>query len=298
MSSPVIIDTYPEFAEARRPFRNAPISRQVDLWADFYRRKWPEIERVQRRVYERSGVSWRSVAVGRVFPRLSANWRRVEAAHRELLAVIPSADRRVRRLLGDVGPVAHVIHVGIGCGAGWATRLEGRPAVLYGLENVAEAGWTRRGRLGSLVAHELAHAFHSNLRRSSGRGDLDALRGPYFRLYTEGFATEIERLVAARRNLGNVDRDPGWSDWCRTHRGWLARRYLDTVRRRRSVRPFYGSWYRVGGHIETGYWLGAEIVGGWVGRKSLRSISMMDEPTIRAEVRASLKWMAEERVSE
>ena len=49
-------------------------------------------------------------------------------------------------------PITFVIHVGIGCGAGWATRFRGRPAVLFGLENATEVGWRDATTLTALVS--------------------------------------------------------------------------------------------------------------------------------------------------
>jgi hypothetical protein len=88
--------------------------------------------------------------------------------------------------------VTFVIYVGIGCGAGWATTFGDSPAVLFGLENIAERGWEDPGTILGLVAHELGHLVHFAWRL---RGGKSAGSGPWWQLYEEGFAQECESRI-------------------------------------------------------------------------------------------------------
>lgn len=291
MTSPAVDDTFPDFAVWWDRARHLSIPEQVTAWAEWCGSQWPELLRKQKRAYASGSLSWRTVAEMHVFPRLRSSWPSIEKAHRALLVAIPWSEARIRRLLNSPTRVCHVIHVGIGCGAGWATSYRGHPAILYGLENAAEAGWTTTSRMESHVAHELAHLAHDDLRRQAGEGALYHLRGPFLQLYGEGFATEVERQVMTPRKARSVDRDPNWSRWCRAHRRALSRRFLRDVSHHGSVRPFFGSWYAIGGHIETGYWLGAEIVRGWQPELSLREIATLPNPLVRKRVRDALtRW--------
>ncbi|MCI4365279.1 MAG: M48 family metallopeptidase [Thermoplasmata archaeon] len=289
MSTSEVLDTVPEFENLWREIRRFPVRVQVEEWARFYGARWPELFVKQTESYRSSRVSWRRVAETRVFPNLPARWSRIVAARRSLRSVIPSVDARVRARLGFRHPVVHILHVGIGCGAGWATKYGGRPAILYGLENAAELGWTGSPRLAAHVAHELAHLAHSDLRERAGRGGLERVRGAYGQLYVEGFATRMEAEGLGRSRSGGSERDIGWSRWCRDHEGELASRFLGTVRRHRSVRRFFGSWYQVGGHVETGYWLGERVIRSWESSRTLREIATLPQRSIRVLVGESLR---------
>jgi len=293
--TPRILDTVPEFARLWGRIRNASVRDQVDGWARLYGSEWPDLLRRQQQDYRARGVSWRETAERRVFPKLPQLWRRIRLAHRALLQAIPVADARLRDQFQIPSGVVHVLHVGIGCGAGWATEYEGTPAILYGLENAAELGWTGRQRLTGHVVHELVHLAHSELRAKSGQPTIDRIRGPFGPLYVEGFATRVERQVLSARPTRDFDRDLGWSAWCQAHQRELALEFMDSIRRHRSVARFFGSWYRVGGHIETGYWLGAELIRSLEPSMSLTDIATLSPASIRSELAESLHRMASAR---
>lgn len=75
--------------------------------------------------------------------------------------------------------------VGIGCGAGWVTKYNNKHAVLFGLENIAEEGWTQVDSLRGLAAHELGHVAHFNWREREGlpKGD-DAWWQLYLKIFS------------------------------------------------------------------------------------------------------------------
>jgi hypothetical protein len=77
---------------------------------------------------------------------------------------IPVVFRRAAAVI-EVRDVVLVIYVGLENGAGWVTTLQGKPAVLLGLESIAECGWTDPQTLAGLVAHELGHVIHQQWRR-------------------------------------------------------------------------------------------------------------------------------------
>ena len=292
MTTSRVLDTVGEFASLWKRVRRLPVSVQVDEWAQLYGQRWPELLRRQKETYSSRGVSWRRVAETKVFPGLPARWARIRVAHATLRSVIPAVDRRVRDRLRFRRPLTHLLHVGIGCGAGWASTYDGTPAIFYGLENVAELGWTGRDRLEALVAHELAHVIHSDLRERAGQGGLESVHGPYGQLYSEGFATRVEQWVIGPSHSSGSERDVGWSAWCRGHEQQLAAQFLRTVHRHRSARRFFGSWYRNGGHVETGYWLGAEVVRSWESTLGLDEIATLPAPSIRERCKDALRRLA------
>jgi hypothetical protein len=48
--------------------------------------------------------------------------------------------------------------------------------------------------------------------------------------------------------------------WCRENRGWLAREFLRRVDAGQEIKDFFGSWFEIQGHSETGYFLGQEVI--------------------------------------
>lgn len=251
---------------------------------------WPELLAKQQENYASEGVDWRRVARRHVFPHLEGRLGSMQGLHRDLLRSLPGSWARARQVLHVRFPVRFVIHVGIGCGA-WATTYEGRPACLFDLGNAAENhhegdGWSR-----SVVAHEMAHLTHQAWRNERWEQRAD----PWWTLYEEGFATYCERQIEPELfPLRTGRRD--WLSWSEAMRPWLARKFLRDVTAHRSVRPFFGSWYNIRGQIETGYYLGAEMIRAWTQELPLRTVATLPLSKIRSQARATLRQLAEKGV--
>ncbi len=284
-----ILDAFPAFETFWQEVRRERVSRQIERWEHEYMAPWPELLAKQKECYAVEGFDWRRVARKRVFPYLEERLPRMRALHEDLLDVLPRASARARKGIGIHFPLRFVIYVGIGCGAGWATTYGGKPACLFGLENAAREhdgtdGWSRR-----VVAHEVAH-----LAPQAWRGARWEERpAPWWSLYEEGFATYCERKVEPHVFPMRTGREE-WLPWCDGHRAWLARKFLRDVAARRSVRPFFGSWYNVRGHIETGYYLGSEVIHAWTDGLSLREIARLTKAEIRRRARENLLHFAGE----
>lgn len=292
MSNFVTIDTFPAFLRFWKDHRSAGPMDQLTAWKEEYLRSWPELYGKQVDSYSESGVDWRAVARRRVFPNLRSRIRAMASARRRLLQAIPRAIDRYRTEFGLDFSITFVIHVGIGCGAGWATRFGGNPAVLFGIENAAEVGWTDPKTVAALVEHEIAHLLHDHWRRRAGQGSLEDHWGAWWQLYTEGFATRCE---LKRGSLGlHHARQAGeqWLSWCTTNRSRLASLFLRSVGHPMRIRRFFGSWYPLEGHIETGYFLGSEVIRAWERSESLRAIGQWEIARVRHRARLALQSMA------
>lgn len=258
-----LIDTFPAFLAYWGEVRGRPLEEQVARWASDYLAPWPELLAKQTADYAAQGLDWAAVARERVFAAFDERLPLMEEAHRNLLRACGPTLRRAGRVLGWQGEVTLVIHVGIGCGAGWVTTDDGLPAILFGLENVAECGWSDAAAIAGLVAHECGHLVHGGWRRAAGRARGS---GPWWRLYEEGFAQRCEVLLEGEEACHQAQSSGGeWLQWCRCHEAWLAAEFLRAVDAGDSVTAFFGSWLRVRGHSETGYYLGA------------RALSMLEE---------------------
>jgi hypothetical protein len=288
-----VIDTFPAFERYWARARFEPIGVQIERWESEYMAQWPELLEKQKRNYAEEGMDWRRIARTRIFPRLPERLPRIRKLHRRLRESLPTSWSRSCQLLKPDFPVRFVIYVGIGVGAGWATRYGGEPACLFGLENAAEIASGENAGMPGSVAHEVAHLVHDEWRRKNGLRGLEAPTGPFWRLYEEGFATECERRVDGPRRFRLRTGRPDWFPWCTSHRAWLAATFLRATRLRRSVRRFFASWYNLRGQIECGYFLGAGIVREWAELSSLKEVALMPETAVRRRMRSSLRRIVE-----
>lgn len=292
MSRYELVDTFPAFDRFWRGARDLPVDLQIQGWRRGYLRPWPELVRKQITDYRRVGVDWREVAKRRVFSTLEERLPRMRRARASIRRAIPNALHRFHREFGRHPPFTFVIHVGIGCGAGWATTFGGRPAVLFGLENAAELGWTDPETTVALVEHELAHLLHDRWRRAARRDGIGNHRGPWWQLYEEGFATYCEIALGPIGGHHSTGRTWDWLDWCQKHRRRLASSFLRTVSSRHPTRRFFGSWNPIDGYIDTGYFLGSEVIRDWRSRIPLRRIACWTPEEVRRRGRSSLRRLA------
>jgi hypothetical protein len=288
-----VLDTFPAFERYWAKARSLPLEAQIHGWETEYMARWPELLEKQIQNYSEEGVEWRQIAKTRIFPHLTERLPRMQLLHRRLLKQIPDSWPRLRRVLKPDFPVRFVIYVGIGVGAGWATRYGGRPACLFGLENAAELVSGKNEGMPGAVSHEVAHLVHDEWRRREGLRGIEEPRGPFWQLYEEGFATECERCIDGPRRFGLRTGRPDWLPWCTSHRASLATKFLRDVKAGNSLRPFFGSWYNIHGRIECGYFLGAEIIREWTEAASLREVALLPEVTVRRRVRSTLHSLSE-----
>ncbi|HOG46655.1 MAG TPA: hypothetical protein PLJ35_09915 [Anaerolineae bacterium] len=270
MTSYTIVDTFPAFLAWWQGTQSLPLAAQVASWAAEYMAPWPELLAMQQADYAAQGCDWREAAAARVFPHLAERLPVMRAAHAQLAAVAAPACRATMDALGWPAEVTLVFYVGIGCGAGWATRYEGRPAVLLGLESIAECSWSAPETLRGLVAHEVGHLPHADWRAAAG---LAVGSGPFWQLYEEGFAQRAEHLALGRESWHMANGD--WLAWCRERRAWLAAEFLRRAEAGEGGREFFGSWYSIEGHSQCGYYLGHEVVQALQAQMSLREIAVL-----------------------
>jgi hypothetical protein len=188
----------------------------------------------------------------------------MKVAHQNLLRMCRPVHLRDQEVLGVELDVSFVIYVGIGCGTGWGTDVQGSQAVLPGLGSIGDCGWSGPQSTRGLLAHEIGHLAHDLWRADNGRCPG---AGPWWQLYHEGFAQWCEHIILGRygwhimgNEIPNGRKREDWLEWCRQHRGWLAGEFLRVVNEGRSVRPFFGSWFHICGWEQCGYFLGHEMI--------------------------------------
>ncbi|MBN1877389.1 MAG: hypothetical protein JXA33_24415 [Anaerolineae bacterium] len=268
-----IIDAFPRFRVFWNTTQQKSLDEQINDWASEYMAPWPELLTKQQDSYASEGEDWRHIAKERVFPFLAGRLPEIERAYTNLQGLCEQACVEAQKALGFESEVIFVIYVGIGCGAGWVTQYENTPAILLGLENIAECGWSDAATLKGLIAHEMGHMVHFQWRTEK---ELPTGDGPWWQLYTEGFAQRCEHLITGQESW-HMGVEAGWLHWCQEHRDWLAEEFLRTVDQEEPVRRFFGSWYQIEGKSQTGYFLGCELIKRLEKKMSLKEIALLSD---------------------
>ncbi len=259
----------------------------LKLWEEFHRERYPELFRKQVECHAAEGFDWREIARKRVFPELLRRLPFMEAAAKVLPGVWERVLGQAGENLGFREEVLGVMHVGIGCGAGWATEYRGVPAVLFGLEMIAELEWHTPERLEGLCAHELGHTIHRFWRGEP----LEPLEErPAGLLYTEGFAQRLEELIRGGRSFHQGE-GTGWVERCGERLPEIAREYLSRLDRG-DVRGFFGSWFDFHGIKYAGYFLGYRFIRHLEAEWPLREIALLSREEIEVMARSFLRETA------
>ena len=108
-----------------------------------------------------------------------------------------------------------VLYLGMCCAAGWATELDGRPAVLLGLEKIVELDWQDDLSMQTLIFHELGHLWHFQHRTVPAFADASL-----WQLYTEGMAMYFEQRLVGDRHFFHQNKND-WFAWCEANRDSL-----------------------------------------------------------------------------
>jgi hypothetical protein len=282
-----MIDTYEDFLTYWSTASSMSIEHQIYFWQTSYMGKYPQLLRKQLENYEEEGLDWGKVAGERVFPKLSENIPLMSEARKNILAIYELVCSRAYETLKLDFNIVLIIYVGIGCGAGWATRYEGLPAILLGLENIAESGWHTENKLQGLIAHEIGHLAHMAWRNEWEFFE-EMERDPLFQLYSEGFAQRCEHVIMGRETWHQAQ-DKAWVNWCKAHRSWLAGEFLRKLEASSQTRDFFGSWFSIRGRKQTGYFLGHEFIRSLEEKHSLREIALLKEGEVKEQAILFLK---------
>lgn len=221
-----------------------------------------------------------------VLQQFSGNRKKAETAHRAFLRVVSGLEERWKAALGSVPEVTVVLYLGLCNGAGWATQMDGRPAILLGLEKIVELDWCSEENMIALVYHELGHLWHFDVRKTSRFSDTPCGRA-LWQLYTEGMAMYAEQILCGNLDFFHQDRN-GWLLWCRENRTRLFAEYLRRTEAGESVQDFFGDWCAYDGHADVGYFLGAELMRSLAATCSLQALADLSERDILTALR---KWI-------
>lgn len=194
-------------------------------------------------------------------------------AHEAFLRCAEALEQRLAALGFDVDATV-VLYLGLCCAAGWATELDGSPAVLLGLEKIVELNWQDDASMETLIHHELGHLWHFQHRQSAAFAD-----AALWQLYTEGMAMYFEQLLAGDARYFHQNKN-GWLAWCEANRDALFAEYDRRVRAGESVQDFFGDWCSYQGHSDVGYYLGSVLVWQLAQTRSIAELAELTEEDI------------------
>ena len=254
--------------------------------------RYPELFQLQADNYASEHVDWRLIAE-QVFPAFPEQINAMEQARSNILEHYRSVCARAHRKLGIEFELTLVVYVGTGCGAGWATTYAGKPALLMGLENIAQEGWHTRDRIEGLIAHEIGHLAHSRWRSGLGPMGEDE-DDPLMLLYSEGFAQRCEHVINGR-DTWHLSPDQGWFSWCARNTGRLAAEFLRRLEAGNPVNDFFGSWHHIEGRKMTGYFMGHDFVAGLERSRGLADIAVLESAEVNKLAREYLSSAAAAR---
>lgn len=184
------------------------------------------------------------------------NSDQVHAAHDSFVLIMRDIGEKAQHCL-EVNTEADIVfYFGLCNGAGWATELDGRPAVLIGVEKIIELSWCDRNKIAGVIYHELGHLWHFQNRKEPSFENIDSR---LWQIYTEGVAMFAEQLLMEDGNFFH-QYDLEWLSWCNENRTKLFNEYLRRIQTDYSVQDFFGDWCSYSGHSDVGYYLGCELV--------------------------------------
>lgn len=267
-----LLDTYQDFLDYWVGAHSKTIEEQIHLWQASYMNKYPELLEKQVQCYKTENTDWQEIA-RKVFPTFPGRLQLMQKGQNNILASYKPICAQASKKLGIDFEIVLVVYVGIGCGAGWATKYNGKPAILLGLENIAEENWQTKTKLRGLISHEIGHLAHMKWRDEWGTFERQE-QDPLFLLYSEGFAQRCEHLIIGRETW-HMAQNEGWFFWCEQNKSWLAKEFLNRVSTHAPVNDFFGSWFNIQGRKQTGYYLGHAFIRELEKVYSLKEIALL-----------------------
>lgn len=256
-----IIDTFRDFELCFQYKLDSTIEEKIHIWENCYMSKYPELEKKLKEDYELNDYSWRKIAEEMVFIRTKKDFHKMLHIHRNLFKVIDIINAKVDKTFNGDLDINVVLYSGLCNSAGWVDTYDNKRAILLGIDKIAELGWDSIEKLESLLAHELCHVIHFEIRGEDNLPD-DTDRNCYNKgiwdLYEEGFAQFFQYRLLGKE----IDsRGKEWTEKCKNHERQLKKLYLKALfDEEKGTQDFFGDWFEVLGISDAGYYLGAEFI--------------------------------------
>lgn len=252
-----IIDTYPLIPAA---FENGLFS--PARWRDYIDTALPGVRPLQeadvKAVLATGSFTWEKDYLP-VLNAVIQDRPLREIAHRSFRLVTDGLEQSILEKFGKSLDVDIVFYLGLCCGAGWATAVNGRRTILLGLEKIMELRWCSPDDMRGLVWHELGHVYQDQYGVLERRFDRAADQF-LWQLFTEGVAMVFEQTLADDAGYYHQDKD-GWRDWCEAHFDSIKADFdRDLGTMTSAGQRWFGDWVRYRGRGDVGYYLGCRFV--------------------------------------
>lgn len=179
-------------------------------------------------------------------------------AEQSFISVTARLKNSIGRLFESEPVLDIILYLGLCNGAGWATSLDGREAILIGIEKVVELNWQDEESMQALIFHEIGHIWHKicgNLYPEARSGSESSM----VQLYQEGIAMTCEHILCGDDSYYHQNIN-GWLDWCNENKSEIKKEYLRRINNNENNRGFFGDWCSYKGHSDVGYFLGCEFI--------------------------------------
>ena len=279
-----VIDAFGEFKNILEKNLNKSTEDKLQLWIKYYEKNYPELKEKCTCDYEKDGYSWKEVAVNKVFNRVAEDFCFMIEAHENLLKVLKDIEERVIKVFHVEIDINIVLYSSLGHAAGWVDEYEGKRAIIFGIDKIAELRWQTTDQLDSLVCHELSHVVHYYIRNEviPKLAEENKYNNGIWNIYEEGFAQFFQHKLS----YAKVDsRGEGWISICNENKDKLKKLYLEALKNdERGTNDFFGDWFQVLGISDAGYFLGAELIKGLSEKYDLKHIACMKKEDIEKVV--------------
>ena len=255
-----IIDTFKHFKACFEGNLNKSVDEKIDLWENCYIRNYPELEIKCKSDYESNGYSWRDIACNMVFNKTKDNFGKMLEAYINIKDSIQGISIAVKQIFNIEPNIYIVLYCGLCNSAGWVDKYNGKRAILYGIDKIAELDWHNIEKIKPLIAHELCHVIHFEIRGEDKLTGIDMnnyING-IWKIYEEGFAQYYQHLL-----IGDIadSRGAEWLKSCIMNKSNLKTLYFEALyNKNEGTKHFFGDWFKVINISDTGYFLGAELI--------------------------------------
>lgn len=280
-----IINTFEDFKKCFANNLDLSTEEKIKLWEECYISKYPELEHKCKSDYEDNGYHWRDIAENMVFNRTKDDFSKMIIAYENILEIMTGINEKAAPVFNVDLDINIVLYCGLLNSAGWVDEYNGKRAILYGIDKIAELGWHTMDKLKPLLSHELCHVVHFELR---GEDTLpsDIEENKYnegiWRIYTEGFAQFFQQKLL---NKEADSRGIEWEGICGLNEDRLKKLYLEALNdSEKGTNDFFGDWFQVLGLNDTGYFLGKQMIKRLKNNYNFVDIAKLSFPSIEKEV--------------
>ena len=269
-----------------------------------------ELYKIQKKSYEKHNMTFKDYPLENVFPHFIIDLEKMKKAAYNLKLVLDRAKKDIDNIIETEEDIFIVIYVGAGTGAGHVTKYKNKPAILFGLENIANLNWYKIDTLTGMIFHELGHIIHmierekyisSTIKENiqSGKQNHENVLKKYedliwFRLYEEGTAQRFEHLLQGKETWHmdemTEEGDSQWRAWINSNYSYICNTFYNRIKNENNkLSDLFGSDRENSdcnfhGKIQVGYYIGAQMIKEWQKSLSLKEIMRLPKEEIKERV--------------